>query len=254
MANAIVDWNNVNRLIERCELVFEDINRSGTIAKTYLRRPYLDQRIKELKLNFDIQELKARQKEDEREQRQIEREAKLSEKRLRADAEKAKAEREKMEQLVAREVAKISAASNEQLELIELHKAELEKLRARESRAVSMAQLTRAGYVYVISNEASFGHGVCKIGMTRRLDPNVRVRELGDASVPELFNVHAFAYSEDAPKLEKSLHETFGDARVNLVNRRKEFFNVDVESVISAIQQYEDTIELQTEFGRNATV
>ncbi len=248
MANAIAEWNNINRLIERCELAYEDINESGKIVKTYLRRPYLVLKIKELKLNFEIKDLKARKKEEEREQRQIEREAKLAEARLQADAEKAKIEREKMERLVAMEISKISVASKEQLEMIELHKRQLKELRERESRAVSMAQLTRAGYVYVISNEASFGSGICKIGLTRRLDPNVRVRELGDASVPELFDVHAFAYSDDAPELERFLHKAFSNERVNLVNRRKEFFRVEVKNVISAIKKYKGTIELQTEF------
>lgn len=248
MANAIVDWNNINRLIERCELAYEQINESGKIVKTYLRRPYLDLKIRELKLNFEIRNLKARKKEEEREQRQIEREAKLAEARLQADAEKAKIERERMERLVAMEVSKISVASKEQLEMIELHKRQLKDLRDRELRAISMGQLTRAGYVYVISNEASFGSGVCKIGMTRRLDPNVRVRELGDASVPELFDVHAFAYSDDAPELERFLHKAFANERVNLVNRRREFFRVEVKNVISAIKKYKGTIELQTEF------
>ena len=82
--------------------------------------------------------------------------------------------------------------------------------------------------------------------MTRRLDPNIRVRELGDASVPELFDVHAFAYSDDAPALEKLLHETFDNRRINLVNKRKEFFRVDVESVLSVMREYKKPIELQT--------
>ena len=252
MANAIVNWNNINRLIKRCEVAFDEINESGKIVKTYLRRPYRDLKIDELKLNFEIKNLKAEIKEEEREQRQIEREAKQAEARLKADAEKAKREREIMEKLVAKEVAKINTASKEQLELIELHKRQLQELRDKEARAISMAQLTRAGYVYVLSNEASFGSGVCKIGMTRRLDPNVRVRELGDASVPELFDVHAFAYSDDAPALENFLHETFDRRRINLVNKRKEFFRVDVESVLSVMREYKKPIELQTFFDGGA--
>ena len=149
-----------------------------------------------------------------------------------------------MEKLVQQELAKISTASAEQLQLLEQHKTQLEALKKRESRAISMAQLTRSGYVYVISNETSFGPGVCKIGMTRRLDPNIRVRELGDASVPELFDVHAFAYTADAPALEKFLHTAFENERLNLVNRRKEFFQVAPQKAVSRIKEFEGKIEL----------
>ena len=100
------------------------------------------------------------------------------------------------------ELAKISEATDVQKEKLALHQKELELLRAKEARAISLAQQTRAGYVYIISNATSFGEGICKIGMTRRLDPNDRVKELGDASVPELFTMHAFIYTEDAPTLE----------------------------------------------------
>jgi hypothetical protein len=245
MANAVIDWNNVNRLIERCKMAFLEINANGKIAKTYLRKPYLDLKLRELILQFEIKNLKAKLKEEEREQRQIEREAELAEARLKADAAKAKADREKMERLIQRELAKIETASPDQLALIEKHKEQLAQLRLKEARAISMAQLTRSGYIYVISNEMSFGPGVCKIGMTRRLDPNIRVRELGDASVPELFDVHAFAFTDDAPALEKFLHNAFEKDRVNLINRRKEFFQVDWQSVVSKIKSFGGPIELQ---------
>ena len=235
MANAVIDWNNVNRLTERCEIAFRDINATGKIAKTFLRKPYLDLKLRELILQFEIKNLKAKLKEEEREKRQIEREAELAEARLKADTEKVKADRAKMEKLVQRELAKIDTASADQLALLEKYKKQLALLKRREARAVSMAQLTRSGHVYVISNEKSFGLGVCKIGMTRRLDPNVRVRELGDASVPELFDVHAFAFTDDAPALEKYLHDAFENKRVNLVNRRKEFFRVGPQIVVSKI-------------------
>ena len=99
---------------------------------------------------------------------------------------------------------------------------------------MSRAQLTKSGHVYVISNVGSFGGGTLKIGMTRRLDPMDRVKELGDASVPFGFDVHAMMYSEDAPALEKTLHKRFSGRRVNLVNPRKEFFVVDLDEVEAA--------------------
>ncbi|PTC00580.1 DUF4041 domain-containing protein, partial [Thalassospira xiamenensis] len=103
--------------------------------------------------------------------------------------------------------------------------------------AMSQAQITRAGYVYVISNEGSFGEGVVKIGMTRRLEPMDRVRELGDASVPFRFDMHALAFAEDAPSLEKALHDTFNNHRMNTENFRKEFFRVSPEEVKAAMEE-----------------
>ena len=97
-----------------------------------------------------------------------------------------------------------------------------------------MAQQTKRGTVYVISNIGSFGENVYKVGMTRRLDPLDRVRELGDASVPFSFDVHAFIESDDAPALETELHKSLALMQINKVNPRKEFFRVDL-SIIKAI-------------------
>ena len=169
---------------------------------------------------------------------------KLALQRLREEAEKAKKEREIMEKLVASELSKLESSSEEQKSLYEFHKEELEKPKERESRAVSLAQITRAGYVYVISNETSFGKGICKIGMTRRAEPYDRVKELGDASVPEIFDVHAFAYTEDAPLLENFLHKEFSDQRVNLVNKRKEFFFVEPSEVLVKLKTFDGAYEL----------
>src|SRR5262245_21353897 len=96
----------------------------------------------------------------------------------------------------------------------------------RKERATSMAQITKKGHVYIISNVGSFGDGVFKIGMTRRVEPNERIRELGDASVPFPFDIHALVHSDDAPGFECALHEQLGPKRMNRVNMRKEFFRV----------------------------
>ena len=94
-----------------------------------------------------------------------------------------------------------------------------------------MAEQTRMGHVYVISNIGSFGEDVVKIGLTRRLEPLDRIRELGDASVPFSFDVHAMIFHEDAPALERSLHKHFLTAQVNKVNPRKEFFRVPLHVI-----------------------
>ena len=106
-----------------------------------------------------------------------------------------------------------------------------EEAEERNQRAKSMAQQTKKGHVYVISNIGSFGENVYKIGMTRRLDPMDRVKELGDASVPFEFDVHAIIFSQDAPTLETKLHHAFEEKRVNKVNKRKEFFKTSLMSI-----------------------
>ena len=107
----------------------------------------------------------------------------------------------------------------------------LAEAHAKSERAKSMAQQTKAGHVYIISNIGSFGENIYKIGMTRRLDPYDRIDELSSASVPFFFDAHAVIYCDDAPALESELHKKFADKRVNLVNSRKEFFRVTLEEI-----------------------
>ncbi|MCD8502161.1 MAG: GIY-YIG nuclease family protein [Bacillaceae bacterium] len=105
-------------------------------------------------------------------------------------------------------------------------------------------QNAKAGYVYIISNIGSFGEDVFKIGMTRRLEPLDRVNELGNASVPFNFDVHAMIFSEDAPKLENALHRAFESAQVNKVNPRKEFFNITLEEMAKVVKEnHNKTVE-----------
>jgi hypothetical protein len=103
--------------------------------------------------------------------------------------------------------------------------AKLDEARQRKERAIARAQITRSGFVYVISNIGSFGDRVFKIGMTRRMEPMDRIYELSGASVPFPYDLHAMLYSDDAPGLEHELHSLFSDRRLNRVNARREFFN-----------------------------
>jgi hypothetical protein len=100
-----------------------------------------------------------------------------------------------------------------------------------------LAEKTRSGFIYIISNIGSFGKDVVKIGLTRRLDPVDRIRELGDASVPFSFDTHAIIYSDDAPTLERALHREFEPARINAMNARKEFFRARLEEVEAAVRR-----------------
>ncbi len=125
-----------------------------------------------------------------------------------------------------------------------VHDAEIEELerqlaedQARSERAKSMAQLTKVGYIYIPPNLGSFDENIFKVGMTRRLDPKLRVKELGDASVPFPFDVHAMISCEDAPALENTLHHELTRYRVNRVNLRKEYFKVDLETILGAFRK-----------------
>lgn len=148
-------------------------------------------------------------------------------------------------QRLERERAAIGAALERALsEAHGAHSAEVDALRARlaeaeakSQRAVSQAQLTKAGYVYVISNVGTFGEGVFKVGMTRRLEPNDRIRELGDASVPFGFDIHMLISCDDAPALEYALHRELNRSRVNRINPRKEFFRTDLDVIIRIVEQ-----------------
>jgi hypothetical protein len=119
---------------------------------------------------------------------------------------------------------------------VELLRARLREAEAKAERAKSRAQMTKSGYVYVISNIGSFGEGVYKIGMSRRLEPMDRVRELGGASVPFPFDVHMMISCDDAPSLENALHRELHKQRLNKVNFRKEFFRVDLELIRNVVE------------------
>jgi hypothetical protein len=167
-------------------------------------------------------------------------------------------EEQAREREITREIQKadrerevIQAALNQALRVAEdQHSAEIESLRARlaeaEARAqrtISQAELTKAGHVYVISNIGSFGDGIFKIGMTRRLEPNERIRELADASVPFPFDIHMMISSDDAPTLEIALHRALHKRRINKANPRKEFFATDVQTIIQIVKQHHGEVE-----------
>ncbi len=161
--------------------------------------------------------IKARIREEQRAEQEIEREMRRIE-----------AEKRAIEKALADALARAAGVHSAEVELLQQKLAEAE---AKGERAMSMAQQTRAGNIYVISNIGSFGECVFKVGMTRRLEPLDRVRELGDASVPFPFDVHMMISCDDAPKLENVLHKALHHCRVNKVNLRKEYFRTDIETI-----------------------
>jgi hypothetical protein len=162
--------------------------------------------------------------------------------------QEAEREEKQYETALAKARAEFEKASAAKQEEMQAKLAELEQMvaeaHANKERAISRAQQTRAGHVYVISNIGSFGSNVYKIGMTRRLDPMDRIWELSDASVPFDFDVHAIIYTEDAPALEAELHERFRDRRVNAINERKEYFYATMAEIAGVVKERFEEIEL----------
>ncbi|WP_299008848.1 GIY-YIG nuclease family protein, partial [uncultured Shewanella sp.] len=181
----------------------------------------------------------------------------FKEQRAIKEFQKAIAEAEKEEKMyrnlldkAQKELAKATEQNRSDMEQrIAILEQQLAEAEAKEERAKSMAEKTRKGHVYVISNVGSFGEDVYKIGLTRRLDPMDRIKELGDASVPFPFDVHAMIYTDDAPALEAALHREFHAHRVNAVNLRKEFFSVDLNDIKQAV---ENIASVDTEFKMTA--
>lgn len=236
-----VKWNNVNRFEERIIRAFNAINKLGKSSDIQITEQYLKLKIKELHLTH---ELALKKYEEKEEQKRIRAEQREEERALR-EIEKAKKEAEMEEKRFKKALEKaqkqLGIASGDQLEKlnkqIEDLKQNLQEANKAKERAISRAQQTRSGHVYIISNLGSFGEGVYKIGMTRRLEPMDRVKELGDASVPFKFDTHAMIYSEDAPALENLLHKEFRDRRINKVNFRKEYFQVTLEEIEKVVRE-----------------
>lgn len=231
-----VKYNNIKAIEKKIHNDFDALNKLGRGMGISISKEYLKLKLDELYLSYEYQAKKQDEKEEQRRIReQMREEAKLLQE---IEEMKDKIEKEQshfnlaLEKIKRRLLHTSIKAERELLEkekvgvtnkLIELDK-DLQDVQNRE-------QNTRAGYVYIISNIGSFGENVYKIGVTRRLDPTERVDELGGASVPFRFDIHALIFSEDAPSLENALHKAFEDKRINSVNRRREFFRISLEEI-----------------------
>jgi len=209
---------NISTATRRLQAAVTAIEKLGTVMEMRVNPEYHALRIAELQLTADYQMKVQEEREKAREERALLREQKRAEAEL--AAEKERLEKERAHYLKALEILRANgdAAAAEELasRLGDIERA----IAANDYRIANI----RAGYVYVISNIGAFGPNIVKIGMTRRLEPMDRVRELGDASVPFRYDVHALHFSEDAITLEHELHKIFAHRRVNFVNERREFF------------------------------
>ncbi|GAA5012410.1 hypothetical protein GCM10025794_00440 [Massilia kyonggiensis] len=237
-----VKSDNFGVLEQQTRDAYALVNHNGTAFRNArIQEKYLTARLDELRYAAMAHALRERDKEEQRQIREQMREEEKARKEIEKALKDAAKEEEAIQKAMARVQAQVEKANDEQRAAFEAQLSELRtKLAEAESRgqrALSMAQQTKAGHVYVISNIGSFGEHVYKLGMTRRLEPLDRVKELGDASVPFSFDVHAMIWSEDAPRLESQLHKVFVRNQVNKVNPRKEFFRVPLSDIRTYLDQ-----------------
>ncbi|MHA6643693.1 DUF4041 domain-containing protein [Mesorhizobium sp. A623] len=230
-------WNNVNAMEKRIVRARVQIDKMNESNSTFIENQYAQLKLQELYLTHEYREKLKAERDERAETARLARE----EQRLLRDMEDAEAKEQHYAGLLAKAKAEAAKIVGPQLDAFSDQIKELERdlaeAQAKVERAQAMAEKTRSGYVYIISNIGSFGKDVVKIGLTRRLDPMDRVRELGDASVPFTFDTHAIIYSDDAPTLERSLHGEFEPTRVNAQNYRKEFFRASLEDVEAAVKK-----------------
>ncbi|WFC83924.1 DUF4041 domain-containing protein [Enterobacter quasiroggenkampii] len=235
-----IKHNNYGKLSQEIKDAFQLVNYNGSAFRSAkITDVYLQARLNELKWGVAVNEIMLEEKEEQRRIKEQLREEEKARREYERAIKEAEKEEKTIQQAIDKATKELKLAGEEQRLALEQKLADLqikfEEAEAKNQRAISMAQQTRSGHVYVISNIGSFGEDVYKIGMTRRLEPLDRVRELGDASVPFAFDVHAMIYSDDAPSLENHLHKVFNEKQVNKVNSRKEFFNVGIKDIKSTV-------------------
>jgi Domain of unknown function (DUF4041)/T5orf172 domain len=221
-------WSNFEKMQERIKKSFAGINDCGSITRISITQAYLETKLDELRLTHEYEA----KRWDEKEALRIAREEKREELRAAQEIEQAQEEAEQQEmtyekllEIARKEAAEATGAQlRELIEKVATFEAKLDEARKKKEKAISRAQLTKSGFVYVISNIGAFGENVFKIGMTRRMEPMERISELSGAAVPFPFDLHAMLYSDNAPELECALHNHFDERRLNLINARKEFY------------------------------
>ena len=247
-AIAKVTWNNISNMEARIAKAFEALNKLGSTNKISITDYYRDLKLEELWLEFELQKKIQAEKEEQRSIREQMREEENALKELEKAAKDAQIEEERYEKALEKAKLEVEKASGAELEKLNAKIAELnanlENAHTQKERAISQAQLTKSGHVYIISNIGSFGDNIYKIGMTRRLEPLDRVKELGDASVPFDFDVHGMIYSDNAPALENTLHRHLENKRLNLANTRAEFFVTSIDEIEQIIQEFNLTVKL----------
>ncbi|HBI62459.1 MAG TPA: DUF4041 domain-containing protein [Lachnospiraceae bacterium] len=241
-----VRYTNFDASLNRIHKSAETISKLGVVMSISITQQYLSAKVKELRLAFEYQLKKQQEKEEQKAARAEQREQAKLQKELDEQRRKVEKEQSHYQSALSKLQAQLALHPDDpdlldKMNQLNTHLADIDKaLTDIDYRQANM----KAGYVYVISNIGAFGENVYKIGMTRRLNPQDRVDELGDASVPFNFDVHAMIFSDDAPALEAALHRAFEDRKLNMVNQRREFFYVTLDEIKTVIKQnFDKTVE-----------
>lgn len=241
-----VKYTNFDASLGKIQKSAAAISKLGTIMNIAITPEYLTLKENELRLAFEYQCKKQQEKEEAKAMRAEQREQAKIQKEL-----------EEQKRKIEKEQTHYQTAYEKLISQLSLHPDDVDLLKKKEEMENQLSDIDkaltdidyrqanmRAGYVYIISNIGSFGENIYKIGMTRRLDPQERVDELGDASVPFKFDVHAMIFSDDAPALEAALHRAFEDKKVNMVNQRREFFRVTLDEIKEVVRaNFDKTVE-----------
>lgn len=241
-----VKYNNFDVSLKKIHQSANSIERLGKSMSLKITQKYIDWKEEELTLAFEYQQKKQEEKEAQKAARAEMREAARLQKEI--EAQRKKIEKEQTHYQTAYEKLLKQLEENPDNADLLTKKSELENQLNDIDKTIKDIDYReanqRAGYVYIISNIGAFGENVYKIGMTRRLNPQDRVDELGDASVPFNFDVHAMIFSDDAPALEAALHKAFEDRKLNMVNTRREFFNVTLDEIKEVVKKnFDKTVE-----------
>jgi flagellar biosynthesis GTPase FlhF len=236
-----VKHSNLESSKNRIQKSYDVLNNLYTREQVHLTQGYLNLKFDEMYLAYEYEVKKQEEKEELREAIEREREEKKLQKELEREKKKFERENETITSEIEEAKAKMAQAAAEEKAKLEAEIAKLQAALDKNNEEVKKINEWKekpgAGYVYIISNIGSFGEGVFKIGVTRRDNPEDRIRELSSASVPFSFDTHVFIFSKNAYDLESELHERFNDKRVNKVNMRKEFFRIGIEDVKKIVEE-----------------
>ena len=243
LAISNVTLKNIDTMRNKILRSYEALNKIYKSDGVQITKTFLENKLQQLITAHSYQE----KLEDEREQKKLIQEQLKEEEKVRREIEREKAKIEKDETQFKNEISKLmkylQKTDNEVEKTLYIDKIKeceekLSELETVKSDVLNREKNTRAGFVYIISNIGSFGENIFKIGMTRRLEPMDRIKELSSASVPFEFDVHALIFSDDAPSLESILHNTFREYEVNKVNHRKEFFSIPLEKIEKVVTEH----------------
>lgn len=243
-----VKYNTFDTALKRMRSSCEAISKLGNIMGVAITTQYFNAKYEELCLSLEYKKKKQDEKEEQKEIRARMREEAKLQKEIEETRKKIAKEQSHYQNALSHIEQQIETANEaDRVELLKKKEQIVNELSEIDKSMKDIdyrAANARAGYVYIISNVGSFGENVYKIGMTRRLEPMDRVDELGDASVPFNFDVHAMIFSDDAPTLETALHKAFEDRKVNMINTRREFFNVTLDEIEEVVKKnYDKTVE-----------